>query len=165
MMLAKEKRQVKTIAVLEMVFEERKRQIAKHGDAMLHLPDGTEPDVQWIPALRPGVQPSPGLPTPLATAKEIQEIFRAEYEGLRGAENPDGEFGQLTRMHLVREELAEAFELAGDDPEFVTEILQVAALCVQWAEIKMSEAHPHCTCFEAGLQGLPYDPACPVHFG
>jgi len=125
-MLAREKWQIKTIRVLEMVFEERKRQMEKHGDAMLHLPDGTGPDVRWLAGAAPD-----------ATAKDIQAIFRAEYESLRGAENPDGRFGQLTRLHLVREELAEAFELAGDDPEFISEILQVAALCVQWAEYKV----------------------------
>lgn len=134
-MLAREKWQILTIRVLEMVFEERCRQIEKHGEAMRALPDGTGPDVTWIPALRPGLQPGPGQPTPLATAKEIQVLFREEYDRLRGdAEEPSK---RLTRMHLVREELAEAFELDGDDPEFVGEILQVAALCVQWAEYKL----------------------------
>jgi hypothetical protein len=127
-MLAKEKWQIKTIAVLERVFEERKRQMVKHGDAMLHLPDGTGPEVRWLGGVN-GTIP----------ARMIQESFREQYEGLRGAENPDGQFGQLTRMHLIREELAEAFELDGDDPEFVTEILQVAALCVQWAEYKIED--------------------------
>ena len=128
-MLAREKWQITTIKVLEMVFEERCRQIAKHGEAMRHLPDGTGPDVRWLAGAAPD-----------ATAKDVQAIFRAEYESLRGAENPDGECGQLTRMHVIREELAEAFELDGDDPEFVTEILQVAALCVQWAEYKIEGA-------------------------
>jgi hypothetical protein len=126
-MIAREKWQVKTIAVLERVFEERKAQIAKHGEAMRSLPGGTGPDATWIPGLRTGVQPGPGLPTPQNTATEIQEIFRDEYE--KATAN-----GTLTRMHLVREELAEAFELEQTDPAFVDEILQVAALCVQWAE-------------------------------
>jgi hypothetical protein len=135
-MLAREKWQIKTIAVLERVFEERKRQMEKHGEAMRDLPDGTGPEVAWIPGLRTGVQPKPGLPTPENTATEIQEIFREDYDRRRAAPKPGGSYGQLTRMHLVREELAEAFELDGDDPEFVDEILQVAALCVQWAEYK-----------------------------
>lgn len=135
-MLAKEKWQIKTIAVLERVFEERKRQMAKHGGAMGTLPDGTGPDTTWIPGLRTGLQPGPGLPTPENTAKEIQQIFRRDYEDHRvRPEHPREK--QLTRMHLVREELAEAFELDGDDPDFVNEILQVAALCVQWAEYKI----------------------------
>jgi hypothetical protein len=115
-----------TMKVLDMVFEERQRQNAKHGDAMLHLPDGTGPGVQWL-------HPLCGAP-----ANDIQSILRDEYTGRRGAENPEGQYGQLTKMHLVREEIAEAFELHGDDPEFVTEILQVAALCVQWAEYKLA---------------------------
>lgn len=125
-MIAREKWQVKTIAVLERVFEERKHQIAKHGEAMRSLPDGTGPDEAWA-------EPICRLP-----AKEIEAMFRADYERHRGSENPDGS-RPLTRMHLVREELAEAFELDGDDPAFVDEILQVAALCVQWAEYKIED--------------------------
>lgn len=116
-MIAKEKWQVKTIAVLERVFEERKAQIAKHGEAMRSLPGGTGPDATWLPVRGATLTP----------AKEIQEDFRYEYEQA-------SEQGRLTRMHLVREELAEAFELDQHDPAFVDEILQVAALCVQWAE-------------------------------
>lgn len=124
-MLAREKWQVATIQVLERVFEERKRQMAKHGGAMGTLPDGTGPDVEWL-------QPVTSL-----QAKSVQEEFRQEYERHRvRADDPEE---QLTRMHLVREELAEAFELEGDDPDFVDEILQVAALCVQWAEYKLEE--------------------------
>lgn len=124
-MLAKQKWQVKTIAVLEEVFQERLRQFEKHGDAMAHLPDGTGPREPWLAGV-----------TKSLSAIEIEEWFRSEYESRRGAENPDGQFGQLTRMHLVREEIAEAFKEHGDSPEFRAEILQVAALCVQWAEYK-----------------------------
>lgn len=116
-MLAREKWQAKTIAVLERVFEERKRQMAKHGTAMEKLPDGTGPDVEWLPAYA-------------MNAGEIQRVLRDDYE--RATDQ-----GRLTRMHLVREELAEAFELDGDDPAFVDELLQVAALCVQWIEYKV----------------------------
>lgn len=126
-MLAREKWQVKTIAVLERVFKERCAQMEKHGTAMEELPDGTGPDVAWL-------EPVTDM---RFDATAIQSLLRKEYEGLRGAENPDGQYGQLTRMHLVREELAEAFELDGDDPAFIDEILQVAALCVQWAEYKI----------------------------
>lgn len=114
-MIAKEKWQVKTIAVLERVFEERKAQIAKHGEAMRDLPSGTGPEVPWV------------FPLDDAPAVVVQKVLREDYED-SSAE------GRLTRMHLVREELAEAFELDQNDPEFVDELLQVAALCVQWAE-------------------------------
>jgi hypothetical protein len=124
-MLAREKWQIKTIAVLERVFEERVRQMAKHGAAMEALPDGTGPEVPWLAPV-----------SPLA-ADDVEVAFRNDYESHRGAEHTDGD-APLTRMHLVREELAEAFELDGDDPAFVHEILQVAALCVQWAEYKIA---------------------------
>lgn len=123
-MLAKEKWQIKTIAVLERVFAEREHQMAKHGAAMKDLPDGTGPDVTWLQPIEYGMD-----------ATEIQESFRRDYQAHRGTEH-NGTLGDLTRMHLVREELAEAFELEGDDPRFVDEILQVAALCVQWVEYK-----------------------------
>lgn len=121
-MLAREKWQIKTIEVLERVFEERKAQFKKHGEAMRDLPGGTGPDSTWL---------APLAGEWVLDAKTIQEVLRKEYEEASAA-------GQLTRMHLVREELAEAFELDEDDPEFVDEILQVAALCVQWAEYKLS---------------------------
>lgn len=127
-MLAREKWQVKTIAVLERVFEERKAQHAKHGTAMADLPDGTGPDVQWL------------YPFDVSDATTVQTEFRGDYDKQRA--QPDRGYGQLTRMHLVREELAEAFELDGDDPAFVDEILQVAALCVQWAEYKLTDPLP-----------------------
>lgn len=118
-MLAREKWQIKTIEVLERVFEERKAQMVKHGEAMRDLPGGTGPDSTWL------------KPLSFEGAATIQEDLRDEYEEAT-------EERRLTRMHLVREELAEAFELDEDDPEFVDEILQVAALCVQWAEYKLS---------------------------
>lgn len=117
-MLARERWQIKTIAVLEKVFEERVRQMKQHGTAMRDMEDGTGPDVNWM-------RPING-----EHAGDIQKLFRQEYEEY------EANHGRPTRMHLVREELAEAFELDGDDPNFVYELLQVAALCVQWAEEK-----------------------------
>lgn len=124
-MLAREKWQIKTIAVLEKVFEERVRQVARYGHNE-ELEDGTGPDVEWI------------QPFSWARASNIQQGFREGYEAYEiDPNNPVP--GKPTWMHLVREEIAEAFELAGDDPEFVTEILQVAALCVSWAEKKIDD--------------------------
>lgn len=125
-MIAKTKDQVKTVTVLEMVFDERQRQNAQHGDAMLHLPDGVGPDVKWL------------NPISQMTASFVEQHFREDYTRHRGGEHA-GPLGSLTRMHLVREEIAEAFEREGDDPEFIAEIIQVAALCVQWAEIKLGD--------------------------
>lgn len=121
-MLAREKWQIKTIAVLEKVFEERCRQVAQYGHNE-DLEDGTGKDVVWL---------SPYSQEP---AWANQEDFREDYEAWK--QNPENPTGKPTWVHLVREEIAEAFELAGDDPEFVAEILQVAALCVSWAEKKV----------------------------
>lgn len=121
-MLAQEKWQVKTIAVLERVFQERNRQVQQYGHNE-DLEDGVGPDVRWLAHTDVNLD--------LRTGKEIQVAFRGEYERYTKRT------GKPTWMHLVREELAEAFELSGDDPEFVTEILQVAALCVSWAEKKL----------------------------
>lgn len=131
--LAKQKWQVKTIQVLEEVFQERLKQFEKHGDAMADLPSGVGPRECW---LEPVLEVAQSAYSGGFENTTIQEIFREDYQGLRGAENPDGQFGQLTRMHLVREELAEAFECEPGSPEFRAEILQVAALCVQWAELE-----------------------------
>lgn len=127
-MLAREKWQVKTIKVLERVFEERVRQEARYGHRNRTLKDGTGPDVPW---LNPVVDVARSAYTGPFTAKVIQEVLREGYEEY------ETEYGEPTRMHLVLEEVAEAFELNADSPEFVDEILQVAALCVQWAEEKM----------------------------
>lgn len=114
--LAREKWQIRTIRVLERVFEERCRQKELHGDAMAALPDGVGPEERWMPGL-------------MAKAPDLQIALRQAYEKA-------SDDGVLTKRHLVLEELAEALELDSDSPEFVDEILQVAALCVQWAEIK-----------------------------
>jgi hypothetical protein len=112
-MLAKEKWQIATIAVLENVFEERTRQVARYGHNE-GLKDGTGPEVQWLPE-----DPDP--------ASLIEKLFRRDYE------EHEARHGAPTWMHLVREELAEAF--AEDDPERLEEELtQVAALCVSWVE-------------------------------
>jgi hypothetical protein len=121
-MLPKEKWQVDTIAVLEEVFDERCRQMRQHGTAMTGLPDGTGPDVLWLPT------------SSQHTATEIQKIFRLDYDIAT-------ERGQLSKMHLVREEVAEVFQ-ESDPSRLRAELLQVAALCVQWVEILRKENSP-----------------------
>lgn len=122
-MLAREKWQVGTMRVLERVFEERVRQTEIHGHAMRALPDGVGPETCWT---------APLAHEGMLNAASVQRLFREEYEAASGG-------SVLTRMHLIREELAEAFECDPDSPEFIDEILQVAALCVQWAEYKIEE--------------------------
>lgn len=122
MMMAKTKAQLKTLAALELVFSERLRQEELYGDVNLLLEDGTGPEVQWL-------KPFSDWP-----AHAIQSGFREEYE--RNGHSQDD--GRPTRRELLMEEVAEALELDADSPEFLTEIIQVAALCVAWAERKMS---------------------------
>jgi hypothetical protein len=121
-MLAREKWQVRTIAVLERVFEERCRQVRLHGHNE-DIEDGTGPDVEWL------------MPYDTARAEDVQKLFREDYEAYKAqAAN-----GKPTWMHIIREEIAEALELHGDDPEFLVEIIQVAAVCVNWAEKKIGD--------------------------
>lgn len=124
-MLARAKWQVRTINVLEKVFNHRIEQVERYGHND-DKPDGTGPGVRWIPGLRTGPQPGIGLPTPENTAKEIEAIFRSAYE-------KNGGDGGVTWMELIREEVAESF--AESDPDRLEEeLIQVAALCVSWVE-------------------------------
>lgn len=113
-MLAREPWQIRTLNVLEQVFEERLRQVAQYGHNE-DLENGTGPNARWL------------LPASSNPAKVLQEQFREEYEEHEAAT------GKPTWMHLVREELAEAAE--SDNPErLAEELLQLAALAVSWVE-------------------------------
>lgn len=113
-MLAREKWQIETLKVLEEVFEERKRQVARYGHND-DKADGTGPRVPWL---------APLLET---EAVGIEAWLREEYEENGGDEGADW-------MRLVREELAEVFASDPDSEEMDEELLQVAALCVSWVE-------------------------------
>lgn len=105
----------RTRAILELVFEERQRQEARYGHANVTLENGSGPETRWL------------APFTGQSAAEIQEILRRDYEEF------EEETGQPTWVHLIREEIAEAFE--EDDPvRLKAELIQVAALCVSWAE-------------------------------
>jgi len=105
----------RTLGILELVLEERKRQEARYGAAHATLEHGSGPETRWL-------GPYTGAP-----ASEIQEELRRDYEDW------EDEVGHPTWLHLVREEVAEAFE--EDDPRRLKEeLVQVAALCVSWAE-------------------------------
>lgn len=120
-MLAKQKWQVDTIRVLEDVFEARLHQEEKHGvyGSTHDFADGTGPDAVWIPG---GMQA-------FRDATTMERVFRADYEEFQ----KQAEDKLPTWMHLVREEVAEAFK--ENDPDLLEdELLQVAALCVSWVE-------------------------------
>lgn len=104
----------RTRAVLEKVFEHRQIQEARYGAENEKCEDGTGPDVRWL------------IPFTSLPATKIQQDLRVDYEDYED-EAP------VTWVHLVREEIAEAFQ--EDDPErLAEELIQVAALCVSWVE-------------------------------
>jgi hypothetical protein len=116
-----------TGVVLEKVAAERERQFARYGTNE-QLEDGTGPDVKWL-AVFPGAVP----PLTASPATRIERLLRNEY--LLHEATADN--GLPTWMHLVREEIAEAFQ--EDDPaRLVEELIQVAALCVSWIEKKLA---------------------------
>jgi hypothetical protein len=107
--------QPSTTFVLADVAAERGRQIAHYGNNS-DLADGTGLDQPWL-----------GLGFEQHTAWDIQIDFRADYESYEAA------VGKPTWMHLVREEVAEAFQ-ESDPARLRAELIQVAALCVSWIE-------------------------------
>lgn len=106
----------RTRAVLDLVLAEREAQEVRYGAANVHVEDGTGPNVRWL------------APLSFTVATRVQELLRFDYE------KHEAEHGAPTWMHLVREELAEAFELEPSDPRLAEELVQVAALCVSWVE-------------------------------
>lgn len=101
--------------VLGEVFEERVLQEKRYGDVNDMLEDGTGEWVEWL------------KPYSHNHAQEIEGFFRDDYEAYQM------QHGKPTWMHLVREEVAEAFQES--DPErLAEELIQVAALCVSWVE-------------------------------
>lgn len=103
-----------TYRVLDEVARERARQFAQYG-TNADLQDGTGADAYWL------------YPFSLHTALTAQAGFRADYEG------HEQQHGAPTWMHLVREEIAEAFQ-ESDPARLEEELVQVAALCVSWVE-------------------------------
>lgn len=104
----------RTREILERVFRERQAQEARYGTANLNTQSGTGPDTCWL------------LPYTGSSATQIQERLRLDYEEFED-EAP------VTWLHLVREEIAEAFQEA-DPARLAEELIQVAALCVSWVE-------------------------------
>lgn len=103
-----------TDRVLADVADERVRQRDRYG-SNADLEDGTGPATRWL-------GPFTG-----ASALTIEEALRTDYEDF------EDETGKPTWVHLVREEVAEAF--AETDPvRLRAELVQVAALAVSWVE-------------------------------
>lgn len=94
---------------------ERAAQEARYGKENELIVDGTGPATRWL------------LPYTSDTAFVIQKELRRDYEEF------EDETGKPTWVHLVREEVAEAF-LETDPDRLAEELVQVAALCVSWVE-------------------------------
>ena len=104
--------QCPTVSVLLEVERERKRQFQQYGTNE-DLEDGTGGQWAW--------------PVSMATANALEERFRVDYD------KHEARHGRPTWMHLVREEVAEAFQETTAE-RLREELLQVAALCVSWVE-------------------------------
>lgn len=102
-----------TNGVLESVRKERARQFTQYG--VNKWEDGTGPKTAWL------------LPLSSVSAEEAESVLRADYEEF------EEEVGEITWVHLVREEIAEAFQ-ENDPDRLEAELLQVAALAVAWVE-------------------------------
>lgn len=100
--------------VLNRVRQERARQFNQYGSND-DVKDGTGPEARWL------------APLSWESAAAVETRFRADYEEF------EAETGSPTWVHLIREEVAEAFQ-ENDDAALVAELTQVAALCVNWVE-------------------------------
>lgn len=107
-----------TADVFTDIVLERHRQIHLHGHNE-DTPDGTGPDVCWLDT------PDPYLGH--RGAADIEKDLRLAYETHARSGQP------ITWMHLLREEFAEAM-LEDDPTKLYTELVQVAAVAVSWAE-------------------------------
>ena len=96
--------------ILGEVLAERHRQFDLHGEQS-HLPDGTGPRTSY------------GM---IAYAE--QHVLAARARVRRGSLS-----GQLTFAEILAEEVAEA-RAEVEAPRLRTELIQVAAVCVQWVE-------------------------------
>jgi len=105
-----------TAEVLQLVADERIEQERRYGDVNLTTKSGTGPESRWL------------LPYTSQGATDIQRELRDDYE------DHEDDTGEVTWLHLVREEVSEAFEREHDDPRLKDELVQVAALCVSWIE-------------------------------
>lgn len=108
--------------VLQMIREERARQIDKYGfNEGLLLGFGSR--VSAYPWL---------TPYSYADSKTVESVFRADYEYYTNTH------GQPTWMHLIREEVAELFDTTVFH-DALEEAVQVASLCVSLCEKLLAE--------------------------
>ena len=112
-----------TAHVLTDVVLERHRQIHLYGHNE-DTPDGTGPSVCWAEPIIDCARSAYSGPM---HATVLEDIIREDYE----LHTKAGE--QLTWMHFLREEFAEAMQ-ESDPAKLYTELVQVAAVAISWAE-------------------------------
>lgn len=112
--------QCQTLDVLDEVSAERAQQFDQYSTNE-NLADGTGGQWMW--------------PYTADGAPEIEAVLRADYETY------EARAGAPTWMHLVREEVAEAFAET-DEERLRAELIQVAALCVSWVEKMDARPNP-----------------------
>lgn len=96
--------------VVNEVLAEVLRQQERYGADNAVALDGTGPDVVWA--------------TAMGNATYVEAMFRKDYED-------EDNTGNITWMHLVREEIAEAFKEEKPRP-LTTELTQAAGLIINW---------------------------------
>lgn len=106
---------MRTEDVITLVHAERVRQDVLYADNNIVAEWGTGPDTRWLG------------PFSYEGAKAIEQAFRDDYEDF------EEETGAPTWVHLIREEVAEAF-MCSDPDRLREELVQVAALCIAWIE-------------------------------
>lgn len=129
-MLAREKWQIKTIAVLEKVFAERVSQVAEYGHNE-DLEPGFGPHTSWTEPISDSIIDPQGNLVQVSRghyATEAEQVFRRDYEKY------EARHGKPTWMHLFREEFAEAMAEEPGSPEAIAEMVQVAALLCSYIE-------------------------------
>lgn len=141
-----------TDEVLGQVGAERARQRAKWGDQ--RLPDGTDPGLTWLlNILDEAARMVPGDMSDIgASAIELREL--ATHRTDRRLDDKTA-----TWVDIILEELAEAFAET-DQAKLRTEVVQAAAVLVQWVENidkRAFEASHPVVCHDCGGLGGDYD--------
>ena len=106
--------------VLQMIRHERERQIQQYG-SNANLARGFGSKVSSCPWL---------VPYAPNNAQQIETAFRENYEQY------ERDNGEVTWMHLIREEVAELFASRYRE-NTIDEAIQVAALCVSLVEVML----------------------------
>lgn len=116
-----------TSLVLDEVLEERRRQYERHGD-QTHLPDGVYPKAPNV--ILGVIRDRSGRTLAALSSKGLGDALR---ERTRQASYNEGGDGSITFEHILSEEWGEVL-MAENPVELRRELVQLAAVAVQWVE-------------------------------